>query len=56
MKYVNYGLLLGSIVLTFVALYFWLAKGQIDYAAFSFALAAGGHSVYLHSTKADKPK
>jgi hypothetical protein len=54
MKFVNYGFLLGSIALTFAALYFWLAKSQIDYAAFCFALAAMGHSTYLHATKADK--
>ncbi len=56
MKYVNYSFLVGSIVLTFVALYFWLAKGQIDYAAFFFALSAAGHGAYLQATKAEKPK
>jgi hypothetical protein len=55
-KVVNYSFLVGSIVLTFVALYFWLAKHQIDYAAFCFALAAAGHGAYLQATKADKPK
>jgi hypothetical protein len=54
MKYFNYVFLLGAIVLTFVGLYFWLAKGQIDYAALCFALAAMGHSTYLHATKSDK--
>ena len=54
MKYINYVFLLGAIVLTFVGLYFWLAKAQIDYAAFFFALAAIGHSTYLHATKSDK--
>ena len=54
MKYINYGILVGSIVLGFVGLYFWLAKGQIDYAAFFLALAAMGHSTYLHSAKSDK--
>ncbi len=54
MKYINYMFLLGAIVLTFVALYYWLAKGQIDYAAFCFALAAMAHSVYVHATKANK--
>ena len=54
MKYINYGLLVGAIGLTFVGLYFWLAKGQIDYAAFWLALAAMSHSTYLHSTKSDK--
>ena len=54
MKYVNYGFLVGAIVLGFVGLYFWLAKSQIDYAAFFLALSAMGYSLYLHSTKADK--
>ena len=54
MKYINYGFLLGSIILAFVGLYFWLAQSQIDFAAFFFALAALGHSVYVHSTKAEK--
>jgi len=54
MKFINYGFLLAAIVLTFVALYCWLAKGQIDYAAFYFALSAMSHSVYVHATKADK--
>ena len=54
MKYVNYILLLAAIILAFVGLYYWLAKWQIDYAAFYFALAAGMHAVYLHSTKANK--
>jgi hypothetical protein len=55
MKFINYVFLLGAIVLTFLGLYFWLVKGQIDYAALSFALAAMGHSTYLHATKSDKP-
>ncbi len=54
MKYINYVFLLGSIILFFIGLYYWLAKGQIDYAAFFFALAAVGHSTYLHSTKSDR--
>jgi len=54
MKYLNSGFLLGAIVLTFVGLYFWLAKSQIDYAALCFALAAMGHSTYLHATKSNK--
>jgi hypothetical protein len=54
MKYVNYGFLIGSIILFFVGLYFWLARAQIDYAAFFFALAAMGHSTYLHSSKSNK--
>lgn len=54
MKYVNYILLLAAIVLAFVGLYHWLAKWQIDYAAFYFALATGMHAVYLHSTKSDR--
>jgi hypothetical protein len=29
-------------------------KGQIDYAAFCFALAAMGQSTYLHATKSNK--
>ena len=55
MKYLNYIFLVGAIVLFFAGLYFWLAKAQIDYAAFFFALAAIGHSTYLHATKSDKP-
>ena len=54
MKYVNYDFLLGAIVLTFVALNSWLAKGQIDYAAFYFALSSIAYTVYVHATKADK--
>ncbi len=54
MKYINYGFLLGSIVLVFVGLYYWLALSRIDYAAFYLALSAMGHSVYVHATKADK--
>jgi len=53
-KYINYGLLLAAILLTFIGLYFWLAKSQIDYSAFYFALAAMVHSTYLHSTKLDR--
>jgi O-antigen/teichoic acid export membrane protein len=56
MKYINYGFLLGSIILFFVGLVFWLAKSQIDYAAFFFALAAVGQGSYLLATKADKTK
>jgi len=54
MKVVNYGFLLGTIILFFVGLYYWLAKSQIDYAAFFFSLAAVGQGAYLMSTKADK--
>ena len=54
MKYINYVFLLGAIVLFFIGLYFWLVKAQIDYAAFFIALAAIGHSTYLHATKLDK--
>ena len=54
MKYINYVFLLGAIVLSFIGLYYWLAQSRIDYAAFCFALAAIGHSTYLHSTKMDK--
>jgi hypothetical protein len=54
MKYINYGFLLGSIIFVFIGLYNWLARSQIDYSAFFLALAALGHSVYVHSTKADK--
>jgi len=54
-KYINYVFLLGAIVFVFIGLYFWLAKDQIDYAAFYFALAAMGHATYLHATKSDKP-
>jgi hypothetical protein len=54
MKYINYIFLVGAIILAFVGLYYWLAKGQIDYAAFCFALAAVSESTYLLATKADK--
>ena len=54
MKIVNYGFLLGAIVLFFIGLYYWLAKSQIDYAAFFFSLAAVGQGAYLMSTKAEK--
>ena len=54
MKYINYVFLFGAIVLFFIGLYFWLGKAQIVYAAFFFALAAVGHSTYLHATKSDK--
>ena len=54
MKYINYILLLLAISLAFIALYYWLAKEQIDYAAFYFAIATGMHSVYLHSIKSNK--
>lgn len=54
MKYISYIFLLGAVVLSFAGLYFWLARGQIDYAALCFALAAIGHSTYLHATKSDR--
>jgi hypothetical protein len=54
MKYIHYGFLVGAVIFVFAGLYYWLAKGQIDYAAFFFALSAIGHSTYLHATKADK--
>ena len=54
MKYINYVFLLIAVVLAFAGLYYWLAKSQMDTAAFCFALAAMGHSTYLHSTKMDK--
>jgi hypothetical protein len=54
MRVVNYGFLAGAILLFFVGLYYWLAKGQIDGAAFFFALAAVGQGVYLMATKAEK--
>lgn len=54
MKYLNYGFLLGAIVFVFIGLYYWLGMHQMDYAAFFLALAAIGHSVYLHATKSDK--
>ena len=56
MKYVNYGFLVGSIVLFFVGLFYWLAKSQIDYAAFYFSLAAVAQGAFLMATKADKAK
>lgn len=55
MKYINYALLAAAVALAFIALYYWLARGQIDYAAFFLAMAIGVHSVYLHSTKSNKP-
>lgn len=54
MKYINYLFLLGSIVLFFAGLFYWLAKSQIDYAAFYFSLAAVGQGAYLMATKADE--
>ena len=54
MKYISYIFLLGAVVLSFAGLYFWLTRGQIDYAALCFALAAIGHSTYLHATKSDR--
>jgi hypothetical protein len=54
MKYVNYIMLVLAVLLAFTGVYYWLVIRQIDYAAFFFALAAGMHSVYLHSTKADR--
>ena len=56
MKFVNYLFLAGAVILFFVGLYCWLAKGQIDYAAFFFSLAAVGQGAYLMATKADKAK
>ena len=56
MKFMSYGFLVAAIVLTFVALFFWLAKRQIDYSAFYFALSSLSYSVYIHATKADKPE
>lgn len=55
MKFINYTMLVLAVVLAFFGLYHWLAKGQIDYAAFYFALSTGLHAVYLHSIKANKP-
>ena len=54
MKFVSYGFILAAIALTFVALYSWLVNGQIDYAAFYFALSSIAYTVYVHTTKADK--
>jgi hypothetical protein len=54
MKSINYIFLAGSIVFVFIGLYYWLAKGQIDYAAFFLALAAIGHSTFLHASKSDR--
>lgn len=54
MKYINYIFLVAAIMLSFAGLYFWLTKGQIDYAALYFALAAISHSTYLHATKSDR--
>jgi len=54
MKYINYILILLAVSLAFIGLYYWLAKGQIDYAAFYFAISTSMHSVYLHSTKSNK--
>lgn len=54
MKYINTIFLAGAIILFCVGLYFWLNRGQIDHAAFYFALAAVSQSTYLMATKADK--
>jgi len=54
MKYINYTFLLGAVVLFFIGLYFWLGEAQLDRAAFFFALAAVGHSTYLHAAKSDR--
>jgi hypothetical protein len=54
MKYVNYAMLVSAVLLAFTGLYYWLVRGQIDYAALLFAFSTGVHSVYLHSTKSDK--
>ena len=54
MKYMKYILLLFAISLTFIGLYYWLVKGQIDYAAFCLAIAAMTHSTYLHATTSNK--
>jgi hypothetical protein len=55
MKYVQYFLLLSAIVITFVSLYYWLVRWQIDYAALCMAMAVGLHSVYLHAAKVNRP-
>ena len=55
MKYINYILLGLAVLLAFTGPYYWLAKGQIDYAAFFFALGTSLHAVHLHSTKSNKP-
>lgn len=54
MKILNYVFLVVAIVLCFAGLYFWFITRQIDYAALLFALSVGMHSVYLHSTKANR--
>lgn len=54
MKLINYVFLVGVVILFFVGLFFWLNKGQLDVAAFYFALAAISQSTYLMATKADK--
>lgn len=56
MKYVNYAMLVSAVLLAFTGLYYWLVRGQIDYAALLFAFSTGVHSVYLHSTKSDKSR
>lgn len=54
MKSINYIFLAGAILLFFTGLYFWLGRAQVDYAALFFALAAIGHSTYLHASKSDR--
>ena len=56
MKYAKYIFLLGAIALFFVGLYYWLAQGKMDLAAFFMALSSISYSVYLHATKADREK
>jgi hypothetical protein len=56
MKYVNYLFLLGSVILAFVGLYFWLGRHEIDNAAFAFALAAIAEATFVMAIKADRPK
>ena len=54
-KYINYIFLVGAVALCFGGLYYWLGRGQMDYAAFCMALAALSHGVYVHATKVDRP-
>ncbi len=55
MKNIKWLFMIGAVVLFFFGLYRWLWVSQIDYAAFFFALASISYSVYLHSSKEDRP-
>lgn len=54
MKIISYLFLVGAVVLFFIGFYYWLAKSQMDMAAFFFSLAAISQATYLMATKSDK--